>query len=772
MRISRFSGRGRVLSVLSIFAMMAWMPLASATPVGGATGGPAANCAAGAFTAAFNAATGPGGDGLIVFNCNNGGGYTELMGAANNGFRYSVNGNLTISFDPNNTANIVIDAQNMSRVFYIAAGASLTINMNSGQNLTLQNGNAGFVAPPAVQGNGGNIANDGTLTVNRTGAGTLIIANANNGNAPPPANGNLIMAANTGAVNGAGLFNTGTANLDGVVVRGNVAVNNGGGIHNAAGGTLTLTGSDVGATMALALGATSNGASVGGGIYNLGTLVVERSFVGFNFADNHGGGIANGTSVFGPTGVAVPGGTLTVVDSLIGGNSDNGNGGFGGGLALTGPSTNTITRSSIVVNTTGFNAGGMTIFDGTLNLSNSTISSNNGGGFDGGLQITNTAPGTTTTATLRNNTLAFNNAPGASAANLSFQDFAGTINADIRNTLVSNPAGGGTNCMVAGGGNVNISGAGVASNLDSDGSCMAIAGNAAGFTQGAAMLAALGNNGGPMVGTVTPNNSGLQSHLLNAGSVAIDTGSNADCLAGDERGGPRPDDGDNNGSVLCDIGAIEIMGNDPDGDGVSDAVETATGVAGAAGANNLTALPAPTGTGNIVVSTNGGPALTNVLVRAPAAAPAGLAFPDGLVGFTIAAPAANQQVSLTLPTAPAQHFKFNETTATVGQTPLGFTRADVPFGGAANPIAVIAGNVVTLTLNNGAFGDTDAAASITDPSGGAVAAPAGGGNMPLVPNFTGSGGGCALAGLQRIDPLLPLLLALAGLFALRRRYRA
>ena len=61
------------------------------------------------------------------------------------------------------------------------------------------------------------------------------------------------------------------------------------------------------------------------------------------------------------------------------------------------------------------------------------------------------------------------------------------------------------------------------------------------------LLGALANNGGP-----------TQTHLPLAGRPAIDHGDPLSCPAADQRPSPRPRDGDNNGSSICDIGAVEI----------------------------------------------------------------------------------------------------------------------------------------------------------------------------------------------------------------------
>ena len=79
-------------------------------------------------------------------------------------------------------------------------------------------------------------------------------------------------------------------------------------------------------------------------------------------------------------------------------------------------------------------------------------------------------------------------------------------------------------------------------NLDSDGSCDI----ATQKTSAEIALGALADNGGS-----------TQTHALLAGSPAIDTGTNTGCPATDQRGAVRPQDGDGNGSAICDIGSYE-----------------------------------------------------------------------------------------------------------------------------------------------------------------------------------------------------------------------
>ena len=62
----------------------------------------------------------------------------------------------------------------------------------------------------------------------------------------------------------------------------------------------------------------------------------------------------------------------------------------------------------------------------------------------------------------------------------------------------------------------------------------------------------------PQLGPVA-NNGGRSPTLLPlTGSPAIDTGDPLSCPEDDQRGFPRPRDGDGNGSSICDVGAVEL----------------------------------------------------------------------------------------------------------------------------------------------------------------------------------------------------------------------
>jgi hypothetical protein len=99
-------------------------------------------------------------------------------------------------------------------------------------------------------------------------------------------------------------------------------------------------------------------------------------------------------------------------------------------------------------------------------------------------------------------------------------------------------------------------------NLDSDGTCS--------LTEPSDLPAV-----DPLLDELAFNCGYTKSCALSSGSPAIDVADSATCVADpvdgvDQRGFPRPSDGDLDGSFVCDIGAIEVLLPDYDQDGIPE----------------------------------------------------------------------------------------------------------------------------------------------------------------------------------------------------------
>jgi hypothetical protein len=325
-------------------------------------------------------------------------------------------------------------------------------------------------------------------------------------------NANTVGDGNGG---GGGIYNaSGTVTLSNSSVNSNLVGDgaNGGGMLNHA-GIVTLSDSEVRFNWSYTYYNTLRGLGRGGGIYNdTGTLTLANSVVSNNPASGSGGGIHNGA------------GRLTLINNLIRDNSVSSYpGGSGGGIYNGG--TLTLVNNTISENTARGGGspprpgrGGGVYNSGTMTLTNNTISQNaaknyNYGSYGGGICDNNG------TATLVNNVVSDNSV-----------DYYYDEDNDVL-------YGGGANCEGA-----IISGG---HNLDS--------GNTCGFA-GPGDL----SDTDPVLGPLQDNGGPTETYALLRGSPAIDAGSNAACPATDQRGEPRPADGDGDGAAICDIGAYEL----------------------------------------------------------------------------------------------------------------------------------------------------------------------------------------------------------------------
>ncbi len=287
----------------------------------------------------------------------------------------------------------------------------------------------------------------------------------------------------------------------------------------------------------------------GGGVYSNGTLTVLNSVITGNTtgSSKSGGGIC---SDFGA-------GLLTVTNSQITNNTAKLSGGgilAGGPLTLTG---STVANNTNTASVAGI-AGGVETYAAT-NLTNSTISGNhadNSGNTSGGGMYAYGGAITLTSVTITGNS-----AKGTDSAGGLRNDGSGTVT--VKNTLIAGNTG--TSGATADVNSTNNGGTPFTSqdyNLIGDGT------GATGFTGTAdqvgggmnpvinAMLGPLADNGGP-----TP------THALLVGSPALDKG-NSFTLTTDQRGLTRPKDNPNIAPAMpggdnSDIGAFEVQNTPP-----------------------------------------------------------------------------------------------------------------------------------------------------------------------------------------------------------------
>ena len=253
----------------------------------------------------------------------------------------------------------------------------------------------------------------------------------------------------------------------------------------------------------------------GGGVSNVGTLVVRRVAMVGNDGGDAGGGISNT-------------GTATVDRSLI---ARNDGGQTAGGISTVNPSVGfpgalTVTRSTIAGNDGG-GAGGGIFADldgssGQVRLVNSTIHSNEAG--QGGAIYTE-----------GDDALVMNHV--TVVRNSSDEGFPGALRTDgavtLRNSLVGLSVGG-LDC----GGAVAITSLG--GNLDGDGSCGSLASD---LIAANPKVGALRRNGGPTPTVALKRRSKARNKIARSG---------AGCVAKDQRGVKRPQ------GRRCDIGAFEL----------------------------------------------------------------------------------------------------------------------------------------------------------------------------------------------------------------------
>jgi uncharacterized repeat protein (TIGR02543 family) len=313
-------------------------------------------------------------------------------GSINGNQAYSAGG---VSLD--NNAHMVMDGGIVSYNFVAPYDA-----------LSLYEGGGGIV----IYDNSSLVMNDGTVQDNTAyqGGGVYIDGNSSSftmkggniiGNHATPVNG----PADRPAANGGGVYGSGPFVMEGGLIAGNDAINNGGGVFVYNGRIMTLTGGEI----------DGNTAYRGGGVYlnntsarlNMSGGLINGNHAALTYATGTqvaGGGVfSNG--IFTQTGGAITnndsaqdGGGLystyeyTLADGVIAGNLAQSR---GGGLFNT--ASVTITDSAVASNRAGQGGGVFTNNGGSVVITDSTVA-NNIASIGGGVSVTDGAALTLTGA--------------------------------------------------------------------------------------------------------------------------------------------------------------------------------------------------------------------------------------------------------------------------------------------------------------------------------------------------------------------------------------
>lgn len=461
----------------------------------------------------------------------------------------------------------IIDASAIGdRVFHVIGGADVTM-----LGVRMQDGHSA--------NSGGGILNEGSLTLIKS----VVIHNQATTVGGGIANTGFLtvltctIGLNTGPSFGGGIYSQNSTTMNASTVAENHAAAAGGGIYsmgqftatasmihhnqsdNEAGGIFYL--SINGRLVLLASTVDRNSAVIAGGISSSGEMLIRDSTIDSNVADQRGGGIEFSFN-------------LLLDHSLVISNSAQ----LGAGISMAGSSPAaviTATFSTISGNVAAGSGGGLYApLDSRVLLHSSTVRSNRAGGAGGGLYLPDTPVVVLVNSTLSGNR-ADGNGGGIYVGGGSLNGYNMTIAANIANADGGVAGSGGGIRRAAG--TVNLSNSILATNVHIsnnsavDDDCSGALGqllyslletvsgcsfNPVNLISGQSpRLNGLANNGGP-----------TQTHALRRDSPAIDAGEPSGCrdnhsllLTTDQRGAPRPFDGNGNGIPTCDMGAYEFI---------------------------------------------------------------------------------------------------------------------------------------------------------------------------------------------------------------------